>query len=87
MGEYAADIPDREKVQNIMEELCNQAYLGYENHTTVALVCSALGKLHLAQGFAPNPLVERTMSDLSRSKFINVQQRCNEYLALKALGT
>ena len=70
-----------------MEELCNQAYLGYENHTTVALVCSALGKLHMAQGFSPNPLVERTMSDLSRSKFINVQQRCNEYLALKAMGT
>lgn len=48
MGEYAADIPDREKVQNIIDELCHQAYLGYENHSTVALICSALGKLHMA---------------------------------------
>lgn len=26
------------------------------------------------------------MSDLSRSRHINVQQRCNEYLVLKAMG-
>ena len=26
------------------------------------------------------------MADLSKNRHINVQQRCNEYLALKALG-
>ena len=83
MGEYGPDIPDKEKIDSIIEELCNQTYLGYENPTTVGLIVSALGKLHLAQGFASNPKIDCVMKDYSDSKHINVQQRCFEYINLK----
>lgn len=87
MGEYAAEIPDQEKVNQIIDELCNQIYIGYENHVTVAMIVSALAKLHLAQGFAPNAHIATVMRDLSTSKHINVQQRCLEYKALKEIHT
>lgn len=51
------------------------------------MIVSALVKLHLAQGFAPNPHIEAVMRDLSTSKHINVQQRCLEYKALKEIHT
>ena len=72
MGEYGPDIPDKEKIDSIIEELCNQTYLGYENPTTVGLIVSALGKLHLAQGFAANPNIDQVMKDYQDSKHINV---------------
>ena len=31
MGEYGPELSDAEKVQQIVEELCIQAYIGYEN--------------------------------------------------------
>jgi len=87
MGEYAAEIPDQEKVNQIIDELCNQIYIGYENHVTIGMIVSALAKLHLAQGFAPNAHIDAVMRDLSTSKHINVQQRCLEYKALKEIHT
>lgn len=87
MGEYASEIPDQEKVNQIIDELCNQVYIGYENHVTIGMIVSALGKLHLAQGFAPNPHIDMVMRDLSTSKHIGVQQRCLEYKALKEIHT
>ena len=87
MGEYAADIPDQEKVQSIIEELCGQAIIGFESDITVGLIVSALGKLHLAQGYTPNPAIDRVMHDLCNSKHLNVQQRCHEYQALKQCHT
>ena len=87
MGEYAAEIPDQEKVNQIIDELCNQVYIGYESHVTMGMIVSALAKLHLAQGFAPNPHIDAVMRDLATSKHITVQQRCLEYKALKEIHT
>lgn len=82
MGEYGPDIPDREKIEQIVEELCIQAYNGYENQNTVALIVQALGKIHHAQGYASNPPIESVMSDFLTSKFILVQEACIEYRTL-----
>lgn len=51
------------------------------------MIVSALSKMHLAQGFPPNPHIEAVMHDLSTSKHINVQQRCLEYRALREVYT
>lgn len=85
MGEYGPDIPDQEKVESIIDEMCIQSYIGYENPITMGLIVSALAKLHLAQGFPSNPKVETVMHNFTQSKSINVQQRCMEYVALKEL--
>jgi AP-4 complex subunit epsilon-1 len=55
MGEYGPDIPDKEKLESIVDELCHQAYIGYEDPNTIALIVSALGKIHHRSGYAPNP--------------------------------
>ena len=47
MGEYGSDIGDPEKIESMISELCIQAYVGYENHQTNALIIQALVKLHV----------------------------------------
>ena len=54
MGEYGPDIPDQDKIDQIIEEFSIQVYIGYENPKTIGLIVSALAKLHISQGFAPN---------------------------------
>ena len=83
MGEYGPDIPDMEKIEQITEELCHQAYLGYESQHTIGLIVSALGKLHLQTGFQSNPMIERVMADFEGSRHLDVQQRCMEYKLLR----
>ena len=82
MGEYAADMPDEDKLVQIIDELCVHVYYGYENTKTIALIISALAKLHLAQSFAPNTKITSVMTDFMSSKHIDVQQRCLEYRML-----
>lgn len=48
VGEYGVDISDKEKFDSIVEELCAQAYIGYENQVTNGLIVSALAKLHIS---------------------------------------
>jgi AP-4 complex subunit epsilon-1 len=72
MGEYGPDLNDQQKIAEIEKELCIQAYVGYENNQTVCMIISALLKLHLSKGFAPNPLIESVMRDFSNSKHISV---------------
>jgi len=55
MGEYGPDCPEQDKIDSIINELCVQAYVGYENHVTNSLIISALIKLHMSQEFTPNP--------------------------------
>ena len=83
MGEYGPDIPDTDKIEQIVEELCHQAYVGYESQQTIGLIVSALGKLHLASGFLNNSQIERVMSDFEASRHLDVQQRCLEYKMVK----
>ena len=73
MGEYAVEILDQDKVNQITEELCKQIYIGYESHVTIGMIVSALGKLHIAQGFPENKYIDTVMHDLSASKHITVQ--------------
>ena len=82
MGEYGSDM-EQEKVEQIIEELCGQAYHGYENQHTIGLIISALSKLHLSQGYPHNPMVERVMTDFLSSRHIDVQARCVEYKMVK----
>lgn len=82
MGEYAADMPDEDKLVQIIDELCVHVYYGYENTKTVGLIISALSKLHMAQGFAPNTKISSVMQDFLHSKHVDVQQRCREYRVL-----
>lgn len=83
MGEYASEIGDQEKIHQIINQLCVQAIIGYEDNTTLDMIVTALGKLHLAQNYASNPSLESVLKNLSNSKHINVQQKCLEHLALK----
>jgi uncharacterized protein YneF (UPF0154 family) len=72
MGEFASTIPDEEKIMNIMDELCNQAYLEYDSHITMGMIVSAIGKLHLQMNFTPIPCADQVMLDFCNSKHINV---------------
>jgi len=40
---------------------------------TIGMIVSALGKLHIAQGFPENKYIDTVMHDLSASKHITVQ--------------
>jgi len=82
-----SDPSEREKVDSIIDELCVQAYIGYENPLTIGLIVQALSKLHIATSFASNPKIEKVLDDLIDSRHINVQQRCLEYQALKEVYT
>ena len=48
MGEYGPDMPDQDKISQIIDEFCVQVYIGYENTKTIGLLISALAKLHIA---------------------------------------
>jgi len=73
MGEYGPDVPDGDKIQQIIDELCVQVYTGYENQTTIKYIVSAISKLHLSTGFAPNAKIDAIMSNMVNSKHIDVQ--------------
>lgn len=73
MGEYGSDIEEKDKLEQIIEELCSQAYIGYEQSETIGLIVSALAKLHHSVDYAPHPLLERVMEDFNNSKHLDVQ--------------
>ena len=72
MGEYGPELSDAERIEQIIEELCIQSYIGYDNHQTISLIVSALCKLHLSQGFASNPKIEQVMKNYTESKHVTV---------------
>ena len=72
MGEYGAEQEDYEKTEQVIEELCNQSYIGYENESTLGLIVSALAKLHIAINYAPHPKIEEVMANYSESRHLSV---------------
>lgn len=56
----------------MIEELCNQSNIGYENEATLGLIVSALGKLHLALDYSSNPKIEEVMANYAESRHLSV---------------
>lgn len=56
-GEYGTSHPDTAKKQKILTRLSESAYRGWEDHSTIVWIISAISKVHYSLNFEENKKV------------------------------
>jgi len=84
LGEYGSAHSDRTKIQAILNLLSQFSYGTFESERTRACILLALTRLHSALEFENNDYVQQIMDDYATSRFLEVQQRANDYHLLRS---